>query len=150
MIEFLVLAIAPGLFFTWFFYIRDKYEREPKSMISYIFFLGMLSVIPAIVLSMILGLVFPDGGGLIQTLLHYLIAVSLVEESVKLLAVWRAYRSPEFDEVMDGIVYCATAALGFASVENVFYVLSGGVETGILRAILSVPGHGLNGSLMGY
>lgn len=99
---------------------------------------------------MILGLVFPDGGGLIQTLLHYLIAVSLVEESVKLLAVWRAYRSPEFDEVMDGIVYCATAALGFASVENVFYVLSGGVETGILRVILSVPGHGPNGSLMGY
>ena len=122
MIEFLVLAIAPGLFFAWFFYIRDKYGREPKSMI--------------------LGLVFPDGGGLIQALLHYLIAVSLVEESVKLLAVWRAYRSPEFDEVMDGIVYCATAALGFAGVENVFYVLSVGVETGIFGSFCLFPGMG--------
>ena len=91
---------------------------------------------------MILGLVFPDGGGLIQALLHYLIAVSLVEESVKLLAVWRAYRSPEFDEVMDGIVYCATAALGFASVENVFYVLSVGVETGIFGSFCLFPGMG--------
>jgi hypothetical protein len=94
--------------------------------------------------------VFPSVGGFFQILLHYLLVVSLVEEVAKFSAVLKAYRSSEFDEIMDGMVYSATAALGFATVENVFYVFSGGLETGILRAILSVPGHGLNGSMMGY
>ncbi|UCD73575.1 MAG: PrsW family intramembrane metalloprotease, partial [Candidatus Bathyarchaeota archaeon] len=104
----------------------------------------------ALFLSLFLGVIFPDVGGFFQVLLHYLVVVALVEEAAKFSAVLRAYRSSEFDEIMDGMVYSATAALGFATVENVFYVLSGGLQTGILRAILSVPGHGLNGSMMGY
>jgi hypothetical protein len=150
LIELLVLAVAPGLFFTWFFYVRDKYEKEPKSLIIVTFILGMLSIVPALFLSLFLGVIFPDVGGFFQILLHYLVVVALVEEVAKFSAVLRAYQSSEFDEIMDGMVYSATAALGFATVENVFYVLSGGLQTGILRAILSVPGHGLNGSMMGY
>ena len=42
---------------------------------------------------------------------------------------------------MDGIVYAMAAALGFATIENILYVLEGGLAVGILRAIVSVPGH---------
>lgn len=51
---------------------------------------------------------------------------------------------------MDGIVYGTAAALGFASVENIFYVLNAleesqaeATELLIWRAMLSVPGHAL-------
>ena len=50
-------------------------------------------------------------------------------------------------------MYCAVASLGFATIENVFYVLtySGVSETiWITRAFLSVPTHMLLGIIMGY
>ena len=47
---------------------------------------------------------------------------------------------------MDGIVLGVSAALGFATIENIDYVLSAPtpeahILTGIIRAFLSVPGH---------
>jgi len=42
------------------------------------------------------------------------------------------------------------AALGFATVENVLYVLSGGAGVGALRAALAVPSHAFDGVVMGY
>lgn len=41
-------------------------------------------------------------------------------------------------------------SLGFAALENIFYVADNGAGVGILRAILSVPGHALWGIFMGY
>ena len=55
-----------------------------------------------------------------------------------------------FNEYMDGIVYAAFVGLGFACVENILYVFQGGVGTGIVRALLSVPAHFLFAVIMGY
>jgi RsiW-degrading membrane proteinase PrsW (M82 family) len=56
---------------------------------------------------------------------------------------------------MDGIVYATRAGLGFALVENVFYLLGqvdmqGLIVTWVLRALLAVPGHALWTGMMGY
>jgi RsiW-degrading membrane proteinase PrsW (M82 family) len=51
---------------------------------------------------------------------------------------------------MDGLVYGAIAGLGFAAPENLLYVLSRGAGLGVIRAVLSVPGHALWGSIIGY
>jgi RsiW-degrading membrane proteinase PrsW (M82 family) len=83
--------------------------------------------------------------------LHFLLVVALVEESSKYLAVRvSVYRSREFNEPMDGLVYGAIAGLGFAAPENLLYVLSRGAGLGVIRAVLSVPGHALWGSIIGY
>jgi hypothetical protein len=47
-------------------------------------------------------------------------------------------------------VYAAAAGLGFAAVENIFYVLEGGIAVGVLRAIASVPGHMIFSCVWGY
>jgi RsiW-degrading membrane proteinase PrsW (M82 family) len=82
----------------------------------------------------------------------------LVEETAKFLCVrWTVYERPEFNEPMDGMVYAAAAALGFASVENIVYVttewFSGGPFMGTLvlaaRSVLSVPAHALFASFWG-
>ena len=40
--------------------------------------------------------------------------------------------------------------MGFAAVENILYVVPGGIGTGIVRALISVPGHFLFGVILGY
>jgi hypothetical protein len=51
---------------------------------------------------------------------------------------------------LQGIIYGATTALGFALLENIMYVNEGGFGVALVRAIFSVPGHALFGVLMGY
>jgi RsiW-degrading membrane proteinase PrsW (M82 family) len=148
----LFVAVAPGLFLLWYFYHRDKYEREPKKLLFKIFFFGGLTVIPAIIFELILEKAFNAFTfGVLNVFLVCFLVVGPVEEILKFFVVrnW-AYNRPEFDEVMDGIVYCVSASLGFATLENIMYVLSNGLGVGLIRAFLAVPGHAMYGAIMGY
>jgi len=46
-----------------------------------------------------------------------------------------------------------TASLGFAALENIFYLMDAGdgwVQLALVRGFLSVPSHGLDGAIMGF
>lgn len=148
----LLVALAPVVFLFWYFNHRDKYEPEPKRKILKIFGFGALMVIPAALIeTLFINLVGQVTGGLINILIISFLIVAPVEEILKYLAVRRwIYRSLEFNEIMDGIVYTVSASLGFAALENILYVLPLGLSTGIVRAFLAVPGHACFGALMGY
>lgn len=60
------------------------------------------------------------------------------------------YRNVEFDEPYDGIVYGTSVSLGFATAENIMYLLANGLEYALNRALLPVPSHALFGVIMGY
>ena len=79
------------------------------------------------------------------------LVVGPVEELCKFGAVRLGpYRSLFFDEPVDGLIYASTASLGFASLENLFYVLQYGPQVMILRAPMSTLGHLVFGSIWGY
>jgi RsiW-degrading membrane proteinase PrsW (M82 family) len=145
----LVIALAPGLFWLWYFYKQDVYEPEPLSLLVKMFFLGLVATVIAFTLEDLIGL-FVSG------ILFAALAAPVVEESAKFFMVREfVYKKREFDEPMDGIVYATATALGFATLENVLYLLdqpylSSLVVTGTIRAILSVPGHALFGVFWGY
>lgn len=61
-----------------------------------------------------------------------------------------AYRRKAIDEPFDGIVYAVMVGMGFATLENIGYVLQHGMGTGIVRIFLSVPAHATFAILMGY
>ena len=151
-IVLLLIASAPGFFLAWYFYHRDKYEPEPKLKIIKIFLLGALMVVPAALVEIILITIFKlNTQGLLHVFVLAFLIIAPTEELLKYLAVRKwIYNSLEFDEVMDGIVYTVSASLGFATAENIIYVLPLGIQTGILRAFLTVPGHALFGALVGY
>lgn len=87
----------------------------------------------------------------IYIFLSSFVVAALVEEALKLWIVKEhVFRSKHFDEVMDGITYTIIASLGFATLENVLYVLEGGIGIGILRAVISVPSHALFSGIMGF
>ena len=73
------------------------------------------------------------------------------EEFFKFLVVTRySARNPAFDEPMDGVVYGATASLGFATLENILYVAQGGWIVAVARALTAVPCHACLGAILGY
>ncbi len=150
---FVALAFAPGIFWLWFYYRQDRYEPEPKMWIVKVFVLGMLVVIPAAIAEALVGKIFPflEGKGLISILLYSFLVIAPIEEYAKYLAVKKSvYKTLEFDEITDGIIYSATAALGFASLENLFYMIDLGASVMIVRAPLSTLGHVLFSGMWGY
>ena len=50
---------------------------------------------------------------------------------------------------LDGVIYSATAALGFAAIENIFYLSQNNPLLVLLRGPLSNPGHALFSSFWG-
>jgi RsiW-degrading membrane proteinase PrsW (M82 family) len=142
----LTVAVAPTVFLLLFVYLRDKYEHEPLGLIGVTFVLGAIGVLPAAFLELLLEGFFP-----VPAILQAFLYVAVVEELTKFGAVKiKAYRSFHFNEVMDGIVYAVAASLGFATVENIIYVLRSGLAVAIFRAILSVPDHAVWGGIMGF
>lgn len=148
------LAIAPGAALILFFYLRDRYSREPIFPLVMTFLLGIGALFPAFACSLTLQRLTgwtSATTSLLHLFLGAVLIVGLVEEFWKFVVVrLYAYNRPEFDEPYDGIMYSVMAALGFATVENILYVLNHGVGVGILRALLAVPGHAFYGVLMGY
>ena len=148
----LALALAPGVFWAWYFYRRDKYEPEPAALIVKIFLLGVLVTFPVAFVEGFFGLFIAS------SLIMGAVVAPIVEEYSKFWVVRRfAYPNPEFNEPMDGIVYAAAAALGLATLENVLYVFTAyltspelALGTIAVRAIFSVPGHALFAAVWGF
>jgi RsiW-degrading membrane proteinase PrsW (M82 family) len=152
--ELFIAAVIPSIFILLLIIQKDRFEKEPFKLLLVTFILGALSIIPAVLIESYLSnfLAEPEEplSDIVALVLHYLIVVAIVEESSKFLATLPAYRSKAFNEPMDGIVYAVAASLGFATIENIIYVLEGGWLVAILRASLSVPGHAFFGATMGY
>lgn len=146
------LALAPGLAIMIFIYWKDKFEKEPKRLLALSFLLGALSIIPAIILEMI----FSNYAEsipiyLISNAVKAVLVVGLAEEGSKyLMARYFLFPRRAFNEPFDGITYCVMISMGFATIENVMYVMDGGVTTALLRMVTAVPAHATFGIIMGY
>ena len=149
----ILLAIAPGIALVAFILLHDRYDREPFGLLLKVFVFGMVAVLPTVVVELI-GQSFNLFTGTFGLIFEAFIVIGLSEEFFKRAVVMRfAFSHPAFNERLDGIVYCCMAALGFATLENVFYVLTyytAYPDIWITRAFLSVPIHMLLGITMGY
>ena len=149
----IVLAFAPGVFWLWFFVRKDVYRPEPRRLLALTFFLGMVAVIPAAIVEGVFldESLVSEQGSLASFAAGMLLVVGPVEELSKFAAVRLGpYRSLCFDEPTDGLIYSATASLGFASLENLAYVLVFGPAVMLLRAPLSTLAHVVFGSIWGH
>ena len=154
MVSLLALAIAPGAAITLYIYSRDKYDREPLKPLLISFLLGLVATAPAIYiqnsLRPVLYLQFPDFTIWYYFLLSFIIVAASEEGCKYLMLRSYAYRNKAFSEPFDGIIYSVMISMGFATLENIGYVLNYGFQTGILRMFLSVPSHGAFAVLVGY
>lgn len=152
-INLFVTAVTPGIALAIIIYLIDRYDREPVGVLLKTFIGGAIIVIPTVFLESILS-GFNLFGGFLGVAFTSFIVAGFSEEFFKRMVVMRvAYNHVAFDEKLDGIIYCVIASLGFATIENIMYVVFRfpDVETvGLYRAFLSVPAHMLFGITMGY
>ncbi len=147
----LAAAVAPSAALLYYFYTRDKYEKEPRLMLLKAFLMGGGLVIPVLFVEMSLSIFDLSDSSILAAGYTAFIVAGLVEESFKFLFFFLyIWKNREFDEMYDGIVYAVFISLGFATVENLAYVLSGGMNTAILRSFTAVPAHALFAVVMGY
>lgn len=129
----IILAFLPSFCWLLFWYKKDYREPEPRRMIALAFVFGMLAVIPLLGLrwqlehsSQLIYLwnIFARNIPLLPILL-VAVLVAYLEESLKHFAALQLGKRLhiEFNQIVDGVVYSISAALGFAFAENIFYFI---------------------------
>jgi len=148
----LALSVLPCLIWLLWFWFQDWYDREPLKTVFLTFLLGALATLGALIFNSV-GIIFLMGllgQNLFSEVLTLFFVVGPVEEALKMWAVLAyAYKRPEFNEPVDGVVYSASSALGFAAAENLIYLSRFGSGIFMVRGILSNPGHALFAAFWG-
>jgi len=122
----LVGGILPVIIWLLFWLREDKAKPEPKGLLLESFVLGAIIVFLAYFLEGLF--VTPSLTGQLSDFFTNsgpFFYLALVEEGLKFLAMAVIiYRNRYFDEPIDTLVYIMTIALGFASMENVLFLLN--------------------------
>ena len=157
MIIFAAGLLPVILLFVYIFH-KDAHP-EPANQLLCATLLGAVIVIPvsfveAGIQFILMGDAEMEAYSLFDCAVDAFCVAAIPEEAFKLLALWLFLRRNQFfDEHYDGIVYAVCVSLGFAGIENVFYLFDNMDDwqtVAILRALLAVPGHYAFAVLMGY
>ena len=153
----LLVTILPSILIILFFVYSDKF-REPRGQILKVFIYGILITIPAYFLNTYLSIFWNNNFRVSEGLIGSFLTAAPVEEGLKLsILYFFVYKMKDFNEPIDGIVYGVTASLGFATLENFYYVYlladyyqTSSMSLAIVRSFSAVPAHAVFGVFMGY
>ncbi len=146
-----IAGILPSLIWL-FFWLREDTHAQPRSLIAFLFFAGMFSVIISGFTEKYISDVITD-----QNLRYVLWAI--VEELLKFMVVAIiALHSIQNREPIDVMIYFIVAALGFAALENTFFIMdpllngevTKGLLTGNMRFIGSTLLHIVSSASIGF
>ncbi len=152
----LLLSVLPSYLLGKYVYQNDKVEKEPKNLLITLFIFGVISIIITLVITFVMKLLIPffaeEPSGALNIFIYYFIGVGLIEEFSKWIMLYiGTWNNNNFDYQYDGLIYAVFVSLGFATLENIMYVLGQqNFIVAILRALVSVPGHAFFGVFMGY
>lgn len=154
MLYFLLLlgiAILPVVVLMAYINKQDKYQKEPIKSLAKAFIGGMIAIPLDILIVSGIDAALEETAITNTVFFSAFLEAGIPEELSKfimfMILIWR---DKNFDEYFDGIVYATFIGLGFACIENIEYVFMFGFGTGVVRALLSVPGHFLFGVVLGY
>lgn len=151
-----VLAFVPAVIWLIAFYRQDRLEPEPMQYVVGMFALGAL-------LAQAIGQPIIRDLFRVQTwvrddlalgFIGTIVIVGVVQEFLKYAAVrYTVFGSAEFDQPVDGIIYAASAGLGYATMLNIHYVVgNGGVDLGVgaIRCAVEALSQACTAGVVGY
>ena len=148
------LAIIPTIFVMVYIYKKDTREKESGRILFKCFWWGVVIIAPVILLENVLEAIFEASyveGSVGYAILDGFLVAAFSEELFKYLALkFKTWKSQEFNCTFDGIIYAVFVSLGFATFENILYVLDGDLSTAVMRMFTAVPGHAYDAVFMGY
>ena len=144
------LSIFPGFLIMSVIYNLDKQNKEPLWLLAIAFILGAVNLHLDIDILEYLLSSKDVQNNFLSTGIEAL-TVSAIEETLKFLVVMLIiYPNKYFDEPFDGIVYSVFVGMGFATAENLTFVLQGSASLALMRMISAVPAHFVFAVIMGY
>ena len=129
----LFFGFVPMFLFAAFVNWLDRYEKEPKLLLGAAFVWGVvIAGGGAFILNTAfgIGIYTVTGSESAAEVGTTSIVAPIIEEALKglaVLVVFLLFRT-EFDSILDGIVYGAVTAMGFAAIENVLYIYRNGFQ----------------------
>lgn len=148
----LALATFPPLYIMHLLLKADKKDRN-NTIVYQMFFIGAALAVPIYYIEVFLQTNILKTNPFTSAFL----VASLIEEGIKLFALVVIInkllsKSSLYVLVTYNYILIATSiSLGFATVENILYVLyNGGLSTAIFRVFTAIPLHACCGFLMGY
>ena len=146
------LAIIPSILLCLYIYHMDVVEKEPIRLLFILFFVGVLTTVPARFLEQLLissmGISYTN---IFDCFFLAFVVIAIVEEGYKFLVLLAAcWKNKEFDYKYDAIVYSVFISLGFATLENILYVQNTGLNVAIWRGVISVPAHAFYAIASGF
>lgn len=147
MFVLLSVSIAPALALFSFFYLRNQMATEPRTTLFHTFIYGAILTFPILFLQFVVNEEKIFSSVLMQDVLFSGVVEEFFKWFILLIAI---YHHIEFDDPYDGVLYGVSISLGFATVENILYILSFGLDTAFMRALMPVSSHALFGVVMGY
>ena len=153
-IYILILAILPVSFFIGWIYFKDKYEKEPPIKLIEYFLLGILVSVLAIFLELYFSKL-NRFSGITEYLYIAFFVTAFIEEGLKFIVLTPIIlKDKNFNEKLDGIIYSIFLSLGFATIENIIYLMKERSDLtlglGISRGLISIPSHIMFAITMGY
>ncbi len=127
----LFFGFVPMFLLAAFVNWLDRYEKEPKLLLGAAFIWGVvIAGGGAYILNTVFGITIyvVTGSESMAEFGTTSLVAPIIEEALKglaVLVVFLMFRK-EFDSVLDGIVYAAVTAMGFAAIENVLYIYRNG------------------------
>jgi RsiW-degrading membrane proteinase PrsW (M82 family) len=154
-IYFIIIGIVPCIVWLLFYLSQDPHPEKVNKILE-IYFLGGLTILPALLLELLLNPVC-DLEGVFFALFLCSLGVGIIEEGVKFLPIkFRVLKSSHFDEPFDAIFYMVVSSLGFASIENLFailkeeYIFPDAFLLTLIRFISAIFLHTLASALFGF
>ena len=145
-----MLSISPGIFIMIVIYNLDEYDKEPLWLLAICFILGAINLhLDVDILEYVFSFINVENNFIRigEEALTIAITEELLKFSVVILII---YPNKYFDEPFDGIVYSVFVGMGFATAENLTYVLQGGASLAFFRMVSAVPAHFVFAVIMGY
>lgn len=154
MVQVFIIAVAvlPPLFLAAFFltHFRHRFGLSlgVKALIG-----GMISAPLALGFSLLLARLGLPVEGIAGAAVRAWMGAAIPEEIAKFLIVWfYIRRHPDCDSAGDLFCGSVLVGLGFALLENILYVTGAGPDwfsASLLRGVMAVPGHTIDGMVMG-
>ena len=163
MLPILGIVLVPGILWGWVFYHAQRYKKVYLPLLLVLFLGGMCSGLLALVLNHVVEkytIFWPEAlwpqiivfGKFIPILSSgFWFLVGLNEEFAKILVLLAVvYPSRHLEEPFDGILYAAVVSVGFATLENFYYLDQFGIAVVAARTIITIPAHAFMSVPMGY
>ena len=144
------LSISPGIFIMVTIYNLDEYDKEPLWLLAIAFIFGAINLhLDIDILDFLFSLITAENDFI--RIGEEALSVGFTEELLKFLVVILIiYPNKNFDEPFDGIVYSVFVGMGFATAENMTFVLQGGAGLAVMRMLSAVPAHFVFAVIMGF